>query len=115
MDVPPQSPLYRSIQKDRYSRQEKIVEIENLTGRKLIVYITNMRHPLAFINRDDIAPFADLLQNLENVDLDLLLQSPGGDIDIAEKIIYMCRNNSKSFRVIVPESAKSAATLITLG
>lgn len=115
MDVSPQSPLYRSIHKDRYSRQEKIATIENLTKRKLIVYITNMNHPLGFINRDDIAPFADLLQNLENVDLDLLLQSPGGDIDIAEKIIYMCRSSSKSFRTIVPESAKSAATLITLG
>ncbi len=115
MEIPSQSPLYRSIQKDRYSRQDKINDIENSTGRKLITYTTNMNHPWGFINRDDIAPFADLLQMLENVDLDLLIQSPGGDIDIAEKIIYMCRSSSKSFRVIVPESAKSAATLIALG
>ncbi len=49
MDIPIQSPLYRSIYKDRYSRQEKINKIEELTGRKLIVYVTNMNHPLGFL------------------------------------------------------------------
>ncbi len=116
MDMPSQSPLFRAISKDRYARQDIISQIEKVTGRRLIVYITNMRHPMGFVNRDDIAPFADLLQKINNSDdLDLIIQSPGGDIDIAEKIIYMCRDNSKSFRVIIPESAKSAATLIALG
>ena len=54
------------------------------------------------------------MEEKENIGLDLLLQSPGGDIDKAENIVYMCRNRFSSFRVIVPESAKSAATLIAL-
>lgn len=115
MILPPQSPLFRSIHKDRYSRQEIIKEIEGLTGRKLIIYMTNMNHQMGFINRIDIAPFGDLLEKHRDGDLDLLIQSPGGDIDIAEKIIDMCRQSSKSFRVIVTECAKSAATLIALG
>ena len=48
------------------------------------------------------------------VDLDLLIHSGGGDLDSAEKIVCMCRDKCKSFRVIIPQYAKSAATLITL-
>ncbi|RJQ52077.1 MAG: hypothetical protein C4521_11060 [Actinobacteria bacterium] len=81
----------------------------------MIVYYSDVRHPRAYIDQSDVAPFGDLLQDKEKCDLDLLLQSSGGDIDKAEKIVYMCRNRSKSLRVIVAESAKSAATLIALG
>jgi len=58
--------------------------------------------------------FGDLLAGKADADVDLMLQSPGGDIDVAEKIVYMLKSRAKSFRVIVPESAKSAATLLAL-
>jgi ATP-dependent protease ClpP protease subunit len=103
-----------AIHKDRYSRQQLIEHIQNKTQRELIVYIANIRHPGGAIDQSDVLAFGDLLQGKAGSDLDLLLQSPGGSIDVAEKIIYMCRNNAKSFRVIVAESAKSAATLIAL-
>ena len=114
LHIPKQSPLYHSLHKDRYARQQRIREIEQATGRTLIIYVANASHPGGFINRDDILPFGDLLTDKKAVDLDLMLQSPGGDIDKAEKIVYMCRKRALSFRVIVPESAKSAATLIAL-
>jgi ATP-dependent protease ClpP protease subunit len=114
IDTPKQTPLYYSIHKDRYSRQQLISDIQGETHRELIVYIANLQHPGGSINQNDILAFSDLLQDKAGKDVDLLLQSPGGDIDVAEKIIYMCRNNTKSFRVIVTESAKSAATLIAL-
>ena len=114
LEIPKQSPLYHSLHKDRYARQRRIREIEQETGRTLIVYVANASHPGGLINRDDILPFGDLLTGKQDIDLDLLLQSPGGDIDKAEKIVYMCRKQARSFRVIIPESAKSAATLIAL-
>lgn len=43
-----------------------------------------------------------------------MIHSAGGDIDAAEKIVYMCREVAESVRVIIPEYAKSAATLIAL-
>lgn len=46
--------------------------------------------------------------------MDLLLRSPGGVIDVTEKIVMMFRKRSRGFRVIVPEAAKSAATLIAI-
>lgn len=116
IDLPQQTPLYHALQKERYARQELLQDIERETRRDLIVYIANLQHLGGAIDRNDIMAFGDLLEGKTgaNTDLDLLLQSPGGDIDVAEKIVYMCRDRSRSFRVIVAESAKSAATLIAL-
>ena len=49
--------------------------------------------------------------------IDVLLNSPGGDIDAAEKLVNLVRRRAGTsrVRVIVPDYAKSAATLITLG
>lgn len=45
-----------------------------------------------------------------------MLQTPGGDIDQAERIVLLCRKRvgDADFRVIIPDSAKSAGTLIAL-
>lgn len=113
-NIPPQTPLFWAINSNRYYRQDWIAEIESLTNRELIVYVAD---PIAGtgINEDDIPPFVDLLNMVESSKVDLLLNSNGGMIDSAEKILYMCREKSSSFRVIIPERAKSAATLIALG
>ena len=107
------SPLFEAQNSDRYARQGLIKEIQEETGRKLLVYAMTSR---ASISDEDIQPFCDLLAPLkggENVDL--ILHSGGGSADAAEKILYMCRQTAAQFRVIVPELAKSAATLIALG
>ncbi len=113
IDLPDYSPLFYAQEKGRYFRHDFIRKIEAETGRSLIVYFSDVRHPAGSIDRDDIAPFGDLLEKAGE-DLDLLIHSAGGDIDAAEKIVYMCRSRAKTFRAIVPEYAKSAATLIAL-
>ncbi len=111
----PRTPLYRALQSDRYTRQDTISSIEKLTGRQLIVYEANLWSNRSSLGEEDIQPFGDLFARLSpKQNVDLLLQSPGGDIDAAEKIVYMCREIAGEFRVIVPEYAKSAATLIAL-
>ena len=60
----------------------------------------------------------DLLHNCDDgKPIDLLLNSPGGDIDTAEKLITLVRKRAAKapVRVIVPDYAKSAATLIAVG
>ena len=47
--------------------------------------------------------------------LALILHSPGGSPDVAEKLVETIRDKSDKFYVIVPEKAKSAATLLSLG
>jgi len=110
-----QTPLYRALQSDRYARQDAIKEIEAITGRRLIVYEANLWSSKSNLSEEDVQPFGDLLCRIERgSDVDLMLQSPGGDIDAAEKIVYMCREVASGFRVIVAEYAKSAATLVAL-
>ena len=111
---PQQTPVFFTLNKDRYNRQQTIAEIEDQTGRELLVYTTHFAHPNSSIDRSDVLGFTDLLHNVASDDIDLMLHSPGGDIDVAEKLVYMCSSRAKSLRVIVPESAKSAATLIAL-
>lgn len=104
------------VQNGRERRVQIIEELERLLDGKFIIYISSFKHPFANINRDDIIPLEDILKSVGYSDkLFLLLDSPGGDPDAAEKIIKMCRNYCKEFNVIVPNCAKSAATLISLG
>ncbi|HDN67615.1 MAG TPA: hypothetical protein ENF86_01530 [Firmicutes bacterium] len=113
LKVPEQSPMYWALRKERYTRQEYISKIQEITGRRLLVYFSTNEGSISF---QDIQGFSDLLERLEgrDNDIDLLLQTTGGDIDVAEKIVYMCWEKAKSFRVIVAERAKSAGTLIAL-
>lgn len=85
--------------------------------RKLIAYIARVSLPNSALSADDIAPFGSMLATLGKVkNLDLMIHSPGGNGVVAEKLVDMCRQHcSGIFRVIVPNMAKSAATLIALG
>src|SRR4051812_48442983 len=112
--VPPQTPLFQALERPRYSRQTLIRAIEDRTGRRLIAYVAA---PGTSISSHDIPPFVDILHDVEqDSDLDLLLHTPGGDVDQAERIVLLCRKRvgSGSFRVVVPDSAKSAGTLIAI-
>jgi ClpP class serine protease len=65
---------------------------------------------------NDIPVLGDLLRDLGDVHtLSLLIHSPGGDGTVVEKFVSLCRAQCKHFRVIIPNEAKSAATLIALG
>jgi hypothetical protein len=62
--------------------------------------------------------FVDLLHNVKpDNDLDLLLHTGGGDVDAAEKLISIVRTRvgTGCLRVIVPDFAKSAGTLMAVG
>jgi len=110
-----QTPLYRALHSDRYARQAAISAIEEKTERTLIIYEANLRSDHSSLEEEDIQPFGDLLARIDQgAKIDLLLHSPGGNIEAAEKIIYMCRKVASEFRLVVPEYAKSAATLIAL-
>jgi hypothetical protein len=92
-----------------------IKEIQTVTKRKLIVYVANFNHPLGGIHLTDIMPFEEILRTADPSDeIDLLLNSPGGEINAAEKIVAMLRARYTHLRVVVPNQAKSAATLIAL-
>lgn len=110
------TPLFTASHAARYQRQMLIKELEAETGRILLCFVGGER---AEIERNDTAGFVDLLHNVHAGDqVDLMLHSVGGDIDAAEKLIRLVRSKvgeTGSIRIIVPEYAKSAATLMALG
>jgi len=64
----------------------------------------------------DIPVLGNMLRSVGDVHcLSLILQSPGGDGTIVEKVVAMCRGQCEHLRVILPNRAKSAATMIALG
>lgn len=68
------------------------------------------------LTAEDIPILIDALLGIGEVQtLNLILESPGGDGSQVAKFVALCRNQCKRFRVIVPNEAKSAATLIALG
>jgi ClpP class serine protease len=98
-------------------RKPLIQNLQKLLGAKVICYTASPMHPLNGIMSQDIINFEDLLRSTAGAEEGyLIINSPGGDGNVAEKIITMCRQRfSKSFKVIVPNFAKSAATMIALG
>lgn len=109
------TPLFQAVHADRYQRQSLVKQIEAATGRRLICYVSGDQ---CMINREDTVPFVDLLHNVTvGCDLDLLLHTGGGDMDAAEKLITMVRNrvSTGTLRVVIPDFAKSAGTLMALG
>lgn len=109
-DLPIQSPKYWVKEKDRYLRQILIEDIEDLTGRELVVYFTN-KGMIDFRDADDIS---EVLDDCQTPDVDLLLQTPGGIIDACEKVISVLKLRGGAYRVVIPSWAKSAGTIIAL-
>lgn len=114
--IPPQTPLFRAFHMARYRRQEAIKEIQKNTGRRLICYVADSG---ASLSREDVMPLMDLLHLVPiGTSIDFLLQTGGGDVDAADKIAGILRKRVGSegtLRVVVPDFAKSAGTLIALG
>ena len=105
----------RKPQGTRYQRQDQIRAIESATGRTLICYISGAA---GIVERDDVLPLTDLLYRVEaGAKLDLMLHTLGGDVDAAEKIaglLLKAVGTKGELRLVVPDCAKSAGTLISL-
>ena len=109
------TPLYAALNSDRYRRQDLIRDIQNKSEFRLICYVASGG---CLIEHDDAIYFRDLLHRIgDNENIELMLHTPGGDIDAAEKLILMIRDKigDGRFRIVVPHRAKSAGTLMVLG
>ncbi len=97
-------------------RQTLIKEIEKELDGKLLTYTANPTHPFALIMNQDALLFEEMLRFVKSEEKGyLMINSPGGDANAAEKLLIMVRQRFSSFEVIVPNYAKSAATMVALG
>ena len=107
--LPAQSPLFHAEQSGRYERQDLIRQYEAAHDCRLVVVIGAIFPP-------SVSLFEDLVYDADaGADLHLLLYSPGGDGETAVRITRAAQARCKELTVIVPDLAKSAATLIAVG
>jgi len=111
--------LMDQIQNEGTVHHKLVDEIERTRKRNFICYASFFQHPAGTIMDIDATLIENILKSIDldryDRNLDLLLHSPGGSPLSAEKVILTCRSYSESFRVIVPKTAMSAATLIAMG
>lgn len=100
-------------------RRQYIEALSKNTGRNVIVYYSNWVSspnvtPLSMINDDDKSGFMQAVYKLDKkLGLDLILHTPGGSVAAAESIVdYLQKIFNKDIRVVVPQMAMSAGTMI---
>jgi len=93
-------------------RQKTIREIESITSRRLLVYFAEFGKPLSHFDIDDKLIFSDLIEDVQEGNVDILIHSPGGVVEVTESIVGMLHAKFKDIRFAIPNMAKSAATLL---
>jgi len=99
-------------------RRKYLARLHRHTGSNVILYASgwlqkNDAPPeLISIGDEDIQAFMEVSQGLEDDRLDLILHSPGGSPEAAEAVVFYLRQRFSYIRVIVPQLAMSAATMI---
>lgn len=101
-------------------RRKYLTSLHAKTGRNIIFYATAwtqtgkaIANPqvLSIID-EDIQGLMEVVHGLKGDNLDLILHSPGGSAEATEAIVCYLRKKFSDIRVIVPQAAMSAATML---
>ncbi|MCL9812590.1 SDH family Clp fold serine proteinase [Natranaeroarchaeum aerophilus] len=98
-------------------RQKYLEKVADETGREVLLYSSgwtelDVDSPQFSITDTDVQGFMETISRVDSDELDLILHSPGGSTDVAEQIVTYLREKFSSIRIIVPQAAMSAATLM---
>ena len=113
-------------QPDAYDvvRRQKMKTVSEITGRPLIVYVSDSLTPTPIkaqlanqmmISLADKDSFDEVTRNLpRDAAIDILLHSAGGSAEATESIVALLRARFSHIRFIIPNAAKSAATMLAM-
>lgn len=99
-------------------RRKYLSSVASATGRSTILYAAKFTQPsnvnpaFLMINDEDIQGLMTVIHQLPGSNLDLILHSPGGSLDAVGAFVHYLRSQFSHIRVIVPQLAMSAATMI---
>jgi len=99
-------------------RRKYLASLHKLTGRNVVLYATNWTSPggpppeLVSITDEDVHAMMEVLRGLSGDGVDFILHSPGGSAESAEALVSYLRSKFQDIRVIVPQAAMSAATML---
>ena len=99
-------------------RRKYLLKMQQHSGRDTVLYASGWLQKegppaLISISDEDIQAFMEVTYGLNGDKLDLILHSPGGSPEAAEAIVSYLRSRFSHIRVIVPQLAMSAATMIS--
>ena len=103
-------------------RRKYLQKLYKHTRRNIILYasgwlqksqIFEVSPEDALISDEDIHAFMEVSNGLRGPNLDLILHSPGGSAEAAEALVSYLRSRFSHIRVIVPQLAMSAASMVT--
>ena len=92
--------------------------VERETDGDVILYSSgwselDAQSPQYSITETDVQGFMETISGLNSNQLDLILHTPGGSAEVAEQIVNYLRQKFTTVRIIVPQAAMSAGTLIS--
>ena len=90
----------------------KLQPFASLRGRPAVFLVTDEYEPLA---TDQLFQLRDALGDRQFEEIDLVIHSGGGDINVAYQMVELVRLHTMRLFACVPLYAKSAATLLCLG
>jgi len=102
-----------------FVRRKYLSALSTYTGRSTILYATRWSQDqqldpaLTSIGPEDVQGFMEVVHGLPaNCGLDLILHSPGGSAEVTEAIVDYLRAKFTNIRVLIPQAAMSAATML---
>jgi hypothetical protein len=98
-------------------RRKYLASLHSHTRRNVILYASRFTSqdapgPAVSIVDEDMNGIMTVVHGLKGRTLDLVLHSPGGSLEAAESLVEYLRSKFSDIRVIVPQLAMSAATMI---
>ena len=99
-------------------RRKYLRQLNEHTDRNIILYASGWLQKSqvpseeVIISDEDIHALMEVSNGLQGADLDLILHSPGGYPESAEALVSYLRSRFSHIRVIVPQLAMSAASMI---
>lgn len=98
-------------------RRKYLQQLHNLTERSTVVYATDWLNgggPITSVTLQDMQALMEVFRDLPGPSLALILHSPGGSAEAADRLVRYTRSKYDDVRVIVPLAAMSAATMWAL-
>jgi len=103
-------------------RRAKLAELQSITGRPVILYAVEMFNRRKIdaaggeitIDLTDKEGFKEALKEIEGNNIDVILHSPGGSPEATETIVKLLRSRFQNIRFLIPNIAKSAATMLVM-
>ena len=101
-----------------FVRRKYLKKVYNLTKRNTILYAScwtsKSNVPPAFLSiiDEDLQGLMEVIHGLSGSELDLILHTPGGSLEVAEAFVSYLRSKFTNIRIIVPSMAMSAGTMI---